>query len=48
MKNAWFGILQGIIVAGGPTKQEVERVVQEIVSAEKQELVYVFQFKARQ
>jgi hypothetical protein len=48
MRNAWFGILQGLVVAGGATKQEVERIVQEIVPAVKQELVYIFQFKAKQ
>ena len=47
VKNAWFGILQGIIVAGGATKQEVEQVVQEIVPAEKHALIYIFQFKAK-
>jgi hypothetical protein len=46
-KNAWFGILEETIIAGGATKQEVERIVQEIVPANKKDLVYVFQFKTK-
>jgi hypothetical protein len=46
-KNAWFGILEGTIITGGATRQEVDRIVQEIVPANKKELVYVFQFKAK-
>ncbi|MDZ7288975.1 MAG: hypothetical protein ONB44_01195 [candidate division KSB1 bacterium] len=46
-KNAWFGILDGMIVVGGATKQEVERIAQEIVPPDKRELLYVFQFKAK-
>ncbi len=47
VKNAWFGILDGLIIASGATKSHVEKIVQDIVPADKRDLVYVFQFKAK-
>jgi len=47
VKNAWFGILDGIIIASGATKAHVEKIVAEIVPADKRDLVYRFQFKAK-
>lgn len=47
VKNAWFGILEGIIIASGATKAQVEKLVEDIVPADKRDLVYFFQFKAR-
>jgi len=47
VKNAWFGILDGIIIASGATKVHVEKIVQDIVPADKRDLVYRFQFKAK-
>jgi len=47
VKNAWFGILEGIIIASGATKAQVEKLVQDIVPVDKRDLVYFFQFKAR-
>lgn len=47
VKNAWFGILEGIIIASGATKAHVEKLVQDIVPADKRELVYIFQFKTK-
>jgi hypothetical protein len=47
MKPGWFATLEGIIVTGAATKEEVERIVQQIVPVDKREMVYVFQLKAR-
>lgn len=47
VKNAWFGILDGIIIASGASKTQVEKLVQDIVPTDKRDLVYIFQFKAR-
>ena len=47
VKNAWFGILEGIIIASGATKTHVEKLVQDIVPADKRDLVYFFQFRVR-
>lgn len=47
IKNAWFGIIDGVIIASGASKQEVQRIMQEIAPADKQELVYIFQFKTK-
>lgn len=40
--NVWFAILEGIVVISGLTRDGVEQILQEIIPAEKRELVYVF------
>lgn len=40
--NVWFAILEGIVVASGSARDGVEQILQEIIPAEKRELVYVF------
>jgi len=40
--NVWFAILEGIVVTSGLTRDGVEQILQEIIPAEKRELVYVF------
>ncbi len=47
VNNAWFAILEGVTIAGGPTKEEVERILQAILPAEKRRLVYLFQLKGK-
>jgi len=47
LKKAWFAVLEGMIIASGSTKDEVKRVLQDILPAEKQELAYVFQLRGR-
>ena len=47
LNNAWFAILEGIIVASGPTRDEVEQILQEILPAKKREFVYVFHLKGK-
>lgn len=45
LKNAWFAILQGNIIASGLTKEKLEENLQEILSAEKMRFVYFFHLK---
>jgi len=45
LRNAWFAILEGEIVAGGSTKTEVERVLDGFIPAEKRDFVYLFRVK---
>ena len=47
LRNAWFAILEGEIVAGGSTREEVERILDEIIPAEKRNFAYVFYLKGR-
>ena len=48
LTHAWFAILEGITIASGITREEVERTAQSIVPAKKREFVYIFQFKGKQ
>ncbi|MEA2074727.1 MAG: hypothetical protein U9O85_03205 [Euryarchaeota archaeon] len=48
LSNAWFAILEGEIIAGGCTRAEVERILDEIVPAEKRDFAYVFHLKGKQ
>lgn len=47
LNNVWFAILEGIIIASGPTRDEVEQILQEILPAEKREFVYIFHLKGK-
>lgn len=42
IQNAWFGVLEGMIIASGKSRPEVETRALEIVPADKRELVYYF------
>lgn len=45
--NGWFGILQGILVAGGGTKKELDNAIKIIVPPKKQDLVFRFQMREK-
>jgi len=47
LKNAWFGILEGITIASGSTKKEVQQVLDRILPEEKRDFVYMFQLKGK-
>lgn len=47
LSKAWFAILKGVIIASGATRDEVEQVLQHILSTEKRKLVYIFQLKGK-
>lgn len=45
--RGWFAILEGIIIAGGGSRDEVERVLRAILPADKRDFVYIFQLKGK-
>jgi hypothetical protein len=47
LRDAWFALLQGMIIASGSTKDEIEQILPRIVPAEKRKFVYVFQLKRK-
>ncbi|MGQ9625241.1 MAG: hypothetical protein ACUVXA_19265 [Candidatus Jordarchaeum sp.] len=48
LTQGWFATLEGEIVASGTTREEVERIANDIVPAEKRNFVYIFQLKTKQ
>lgn len=47
LSDAWFAILEGIVVSSGSTRDEVEQILQRIIPAEKRKFVYIFQLKGK-
>jgi hypothetical protein len=47
LRNAWFAILEGEIVAGGNAREEVERILDAIIPAEKRNFAYIFHLRGR-
>ena len=45
--EGWFALIDGIIIAGGKTKKEVEIIMKSLLPPEKIKLVYIFQLKAK-
>ena len=45
LTGAWFAILEGITVASGATRDEVEQVLKRILPTEKRKFVYIFRLK---
>lgn len=45
--KGWFAILEGMIIASGSTKDEVEKVLERILPPRKKEFVYIFQLKEK-
>lgn len=45
--NGWFAILEGITIASGATRNEVDQVLQHILPTEKRKFVYIFQLKRK-
>jgi hypothetical protein len=43
LSGVWFAMLEGITIASGRTRQEVEHAVQRIVPQHKQSFIYLFQ-----
>ncbi len=43
--DVWFAILEGTIIAGGKTKDELERILQEILPIGKESFVYIFHLR---
>jgi len=47
LTNGWFALLEGIPIASGTTRDDVERILQNIVPADKRKFVYIFQLKGK-
>ena len=47
LANAWFAILEGMTIASGATKDEVERILQCILPTERRKFVYIFRLKEK-
>lgn len=45
IEKGWFAVTEGLIIAGATTKDEVEKILQNILPVEKRMFVYVFQLK---
>ena len=45
LRGVWFAILEGVTIASGRTRQEVEQAVQRIVPQNKLPFVYTFEVK---
>lgn len=47
IKEGWFAIIEGIIIAGGQDQKEVERAADSLLPKEKRNLVHIFHLKGR-
>jgi hypothetical protein len=47
LSDAWFGILEGLIVASGKTKADLEQNLKAIVPSFMQEFVYLYRLKTK-
>lgn len=47
LSKVWFAILEGVTIASGATKNEVEQVLQHILPTEKRKFVYIFKLKGK-
>jgi len=47
LTKGWFAILEGTLISGGATREEVEQSLQGIVPPEKRRFVYIFQLKGK-
>lgn len=45
ISKGWFAMLEGITIASGDTKEEVEKNIKQIVPLGKKDFVYIFQLK---
>jgi len=45
LTDVWFAILEGITIASGKTRDEVEQTLQRILPPEKRDFVYIFHLK---
>jgi hypothetical protein len=47
LNDAWFGILEGLVIASGRTKEDLEKNLQAIVPSHKKKFVYFYRLKAK-
>ena len=42
LNDAWFGILEGLVIASGKTKEDLEKNLQALVPSHKKKFVYLY------
>ena len=47
VKDGWFGIIDGMIIAAGSTQTDVEMTLKSLLPIEKRKLVYLFRLKSK-
>jgi len=47
LTKGWFAILESMTIASGATRDEVEQILQRILTPEKRKFVYIFQLKEK-
>ncbi|MFQ5795822.1 MAG: hypothetical protein ACE5JP_12320 [Candidatus Bipolaricaulia bacterium] len=47
LTDAWIAIVEGVTIASGSTRDEVERILQHILPAEKRKFAYIFHLKQK-
>jgi hypothetical protein len=45
IKDGWFGLIDGIIISGGRTREEVEKSIKSLIPGEMMKLVHIFKLK---
>ncbi len=45
--NAWFAVLEGMTIASGATREEVERILESILPADRRKFAYIFELKQK-
>jgi hypothetical protein len=47
LNDAWFGILEGLVIASGKTKEDLEKNLQALVPSHKKRFVYLYRLKSK-
>ena len=47
LNDAWFGILEGLVIASGRTKEDLEKNLQALVPSHKKKFVYLYRLKSK-
>ncbi len=47
VKEGWFGLIDGMIITGGKTRDDVEKALKSLIPREMMALAYIFQLKAK-
>lgn len=45
LSDAWVALLEGLPIASGKTKEDVERILREILAGDRRKFVYLFRLK---
>jgi hypothetical protein len=47
IKEGWFAIIEGIIIAGGQDQKKVEKIAESLLPEEKRNLVHIFHLEGK-